>query len=128
MKTYLTIIGIILCSLGFGLAYRRFYTFLAGMSVIGTVVGYETSIMDDSTAYLPTIKFVDKVGNEHTFTSRAGGINPKPCVGDLVPVKYLPSNPKIAYINSFLHLWAAPLACIFLGICALYAIWQMQNS
>ena len=127
MKTYLTLIGVILCTVGMGLAYRRVYTFFAGISVTGTVIDHETSTMDDSTAYLPTIKFVDKEGNEHTFTSRAGGTDRKPSVGDLVPVKYLPSNPKIAYINSFLHLWAGPLACIFLGLCALYAVWQMQH-
>ena len=127
MKTYLTLIGVILCSVGIGLAYRRVYTIFAGISVTGTVIDHETSMMDDSTAYLPTIKFVDKEGNEHIFTSRAGGTNPKPSVGDLVSVKYLPSNPKIAYINSFLHLWAGPLACIFLGLCALYAVWQMQH-
>jgi hypothetical protein len=127
LKTYLAVIGVILCTLGIGLVCSRVYTFFAGVSVTGTVIDHETTTIDDSIAYLPTIKFIDKEGYEHTFTSRAGGAAPKPNVGDLVPVKYLPSNPKIAYINSFLHLWAGPIACIFLGLCALYAVWQMQH-
>ncbi len=128
MKIYLTLIGIILCLLGVGLVFRRVYTLFAGLSITGTVIDHETSIMDDSTFYLPIIKFVDKEGSEHIFTSRAGGTDTKPNVGDLVSVKYLASNPKIAYINSFLHLWAGSLVCIFLGLCALYAVWKMQSA
>jgi hypothetical protein len=40
-----------------------------------------------------------------------------------VRVLYLPANPRRAYIDSFLHMWAAPVALALLGAAGLYAPW-----
>lgn len=82
--------------------------------------------MDDSTAYLPTVEFNDAEEKVHRFTSPAGHGTPRLRIGEFVPVRYLPSNPKIAYISSFLHMWSGSSAFIILGLVALYAAWKIQ--
>ena len=60
----------------------------------------------------------------HVNAYLALGLGRTPVVGATVRVRYLPSNPTVAYIQSFLHMWAAPVACALLGIGALAALRQ----
>lgn len=81
--------------------------------------------MDDDTIYfLPIVEFRDSRGTPHRFTSVAGRSSATPVVGTAVSVRYLPGNPEVAYIQTFLHMWAAPLAFAVLGAAALLAGWR----
>jgi Protein of unknown function (DUF3592) len=94
-----------------------------GVSTVGRVVDHEARNMDNSTSYLPIVEFLDAQGVLHRFTSVAGGSARYPKVGREVTVRYLRSNPKAVYIQSFLHMWAAPVACTGLGLAAIAALW-----
>jgi hypothetical protein len=103
---------------------RRLSTLLRGASAQGRVQGHEVRTIDEEVAYLPIVEFIDSRGHLYRFTSVAGGSTRTPVVGATVRVRYLPSNPTVAYIQSFLHMWAAPLACAVLGVGALAVLWQ----
>jgi hypothetical protein len=122
LKLYFLMMGISLLVLGFILFYRRLVAW-KGVTAVGHVAGHELRTIDDSTTYLPIIVFFDQQGKEIRFTSVAGGSAQNPKIETEVRVCYLRSNPEIAYINSFLHMWAAPVACAILGLAAFAAIW-----
>lgn len=124
MSAYLTFTGIALLAFAAFLFVRRLSALLRGSATVGRVVGHESRTDEDTTSYLPIIEFTDARGTVHRFTSVAGGSTQLPAVGASVRVRYLPDNPKVAYIQSFLHMWAAPLACAVLGAGALVARWQ----
>ena len=90
---------------------------------IGRVVDYKISAIDESTSYQPVVEFFDKQGTLRSFTSGAGWNDPRPKIGAEVTVCYLQADPNTAYIQSFLHLWAAPVACAVLGLAVFAAIW-----
>jgi hypothetical protein len=124
LKAYLIIVGIVLLGLALALFYRRLSVMMRGISVIGRVVAHEVSTIDESTSYLPVVEFIDKQGTLHRLTSGAGWNDPRPKIGAEVTVCYLQADPNKAYIQSFLHLWAAPVACAVLGLAAFAAIWH----
>jgi hypothetical protein len=124
VPAYFLITGIALLTLAAALFFRRMRAALHGVTVTGRVRAHSTSTMDEGTAYLPVVEFTDANGAVHRFTSVAGRSARIPGVGAEIAVRYLPSNPKIAYIQSFLHMWAAPVACAALGFAALFCAWQ----
>ena len=123
MKTYLTFIGFAFLALAACLFIRRLSTRLHGGASVGRVVGHESRTDDDAVFYLPIVEFADSRGTVHRFTSVAGGSSQSPAVGATVRVRYLPENPSVAYIQSFLHMWAAPL-CAVLGGGAFATWWR----
>ncbi|MEQ1545493.1 DUF3592 domain-containing protein [Methyloglobulus sp.] len=123
LQTYFLVVGITLLVLAAVLFYRRLSTKIRGISTVGQVVDHEVRTIDDSTSYLPVVEFHDLQGMLHRFTSVAGGSDRHPKVGAEVTVRYLRSNPKVVYIQSFLHMWAAPIACTVLGLAAIAALW-----
>ena len=96
------------------LAFRLQVLFF-GKAAKGSVVGHESRQSDDSTFHLPVISFADEEGRPQRFTSVAGATGKQPALGTMVTVRYLPSNPRRAYISTFLHMWAAPVALFLLG-------------
>lgn len=124
MKAYLTALGTALLVLAVVLFVRRLSAALRGASALGCVRGHEERESEDGVSYLPIVEFTDAAGNVHRFTSVAGRADRTPAVGAVVRVRYLPSDPKVAYLQSFLHMWAAPLACAVLGAAALAVQWQ----
>ncbi len=123
LQTYFFVVGITLLALAAVLFYRRLSTKIRGISTIGRVVDHEARTTDDSTSYLPVVEFLDTQGMLHRFISVAGGSNRHPKVGADVTVRYLQSNPKVVYIQSFQHMWAAPVAFALLGLAAIAALW-----
>jgi Protein of unknown function (DUF3592) len=123
LKTYFLVVGTMLLVLAMTLFYRRLSAMLQGVSVVGRVVDHEARTIDDSTSYLPVVEFNDAQGKQIRFTSVAGGSGRQPKVGAEVRVRYLRANPKIVYIQSFLHMWAAPVACAVLGLAAISVPW-----
>lgn len=124
MNAYLTLIGVGFLILAAVLLVRRWSALWHGASAVGSVQGHEVRTTDEEVYYLPVVEFTDSTGHRHRFTSVAGGSSRTPVVGTRVRVRYLPSDPKVAYIESFLHMWAAPLGCAVLGVAALAVLWQ----
>jgi hypothetical protein len=122
LQTYFLLVGIALLMLAIFLFYRRVLTTLKGVTVIGRIVDHEIRTIDDSTSYLPIVEFIDQQGKEIRFTSVAGDSDRYPKIGSEVRICYLRSNPKIAYIKSFLHMWAAPIVCAILGLAATISV------
>ncbi len=119
MKTYCAIVGVLCNFFALWLLLRRLNVWLRDKSTLGTVTNHLKSEMDDTVFYKAVVIFKDENGQAHQFTAVAGHAYPKPTQGEQVPVRYLPANPQLAYIPTFLHMWAAPLAV--LGCAALVA-------
>jgi hypothetical protein len=124
LGSYFAYIGTVLLALAAYLFIRRMLTHSRGRAAVGRVIGHESRTDDDTDFYLPVVEFADSRGVVHRFTSVAGGSSPQPSVGAFVRVRYLAENPTVAYIQSFLHMWAAPLACAVLGAASLLAWWH----
>ena len=120
MRTYFAVVGVLCLAGAVWLTAWRLRVLLFGMVAQGTVIGHEAREIEESKSYIPVVSFYDQKGVEFRFTAVAGGGRRWPAVGALVPVRYLPSDPGLAYIGSFLHMWAAPLACVALGIATLW--------
>jgi hypothetical protein len=84
-------------------------------------VAFERREDEDSVYFLPVVEFADSQGAAHRFTAVAGHTERRPAVGSPIAVRYLPSSPEVAFIPSFLHMWAAPLGLFVLGIGSLLA-------
>ena len=115
LKIYLAVMGAAGVITALVLLYRRIEVLLFGVLVEGTVVGHATRDSDDAVFYHPTVSFIDSKGKEQRFSSVAGSGGRRPAIGRKVPVRYLEGDPPRAYISSFLHMWAAPLALALLG-------------
>jgi len=89
---------------------RRVVVLKSGGRAKGVVTEHERREIDESVGFHPAVFFRDYEGTGHHFISNAGWSHPAPPIGTNVEVVYLSSDPTVAYINSFLHLWAAPVA------------------
>ena len=124
---YLYFVALGMALLACWLAYRRVVAVLSGDSVEGVVTAHERREMDDSVGYHPTVCFVDHTGTERKFTSNSGSSQPKPKIGTRVRVVYLRTNPSVAFIASFFHMWAAPIAFALLAFAALLGARALQQ-
>ena len=124
MRVYFSVFGIAFLILAAFLLVRRLSAQIQGTSTLGRIRGHEQRKDDGSTFHLPIVEFTDTHGQVHCFTSVAGGSTKTRAVGSVVRVRYLPENPSVAYIQTFLHMWAAPLGCTALGIGALAVPWH----
>lgn len=124
MRSYFAFAAIVLIVGATLMFLRRWSVAVHGVTAFGKVVAFESREDDESIHYLPVIVFTDRQGRSHRFTSVAGGADRHPPVGSSVLVRYLPDNPEQAFISSFLHMWAAPLALLALGGGALLAYFR----
>src|SRR5688500_8636843 len=115
MRLYFAIIGVLFLAGAAWLFVRRMAVAARGVGVTGHVVSHEAREDEGTLHYLPVIIFIDHQGTQRRFTSVAGGSRPSPPVGAAVTVRFLPEDPGVAYVVSFLHMWAAPLAIFVLG-------------
>jgi Protein of unknown function (DUF3592) len=121
MRFYFAFIGTLLLGLGFYLLYRRLILFKHSSLAEGTLKSYEAR-ENDGTYYHLVVAFTSQDGNQYEFVSVAGsGSRPYP-EGHRLRVRYNSLNPKEAFIDSFLHFWAGPLAFIVLGIGGFVAV------
>ena len=121
MRYYFAIIGIALLGMACWLFWHRLTVLVSGATATGRVESYESREFDESVGYLPVVSFTDNQGNRQQFTAVAGGSSKSPPIGTEVKVFYDRKNPKVAFISSFLHMWAAPIALAALGIGGLLA-------
>src|SRR5687767_8394044 len=128
MWLYFAIVAALLIAGAAWLLVRRLAVAANGMSVTGHVVAHETREDEGSLHYLPVVTFIDHHGTQRRFTSVAGGSQPIPPVGAAVTVRFLPEDPSIAYVVSFLHMWAAPVGMFVLGAAAVVASLQVAGA
>ncbi len=100
---------------------RRCHVALAGLGTVGHVVAHDRREIDDSVFFHPVIEFTDRQQVLRRFTAAAGNDKRHPAIGTPVAVRYLASDPGLAFIASFLHMWAAPFGFLALGLGALAA-------
>jgi hypothetical protein len=123
LKIYFAAVGAICLALALWLFAHCLRVLFFGSIAVGNVVAHEMRQSDDTKSYLPVIVFTDSKGRRHQFTSPAGASSRNPSERAEVQVRYLPSNPKLAYIESFLHMWAGPLAFAILGLSGVAVLW-----
>lgn len=123
IRVYLGVVGGALVLAALVTAARRLAAMAHGESTQGRVVGHQTSTIDDSTTFSPIVEFTDREHRTRRFVSAAGGASRHPQEGAPVRVRYLRANPDVAFIPTFLHMWAAPLALAVLGCAAILAGW-----
>ncbi len=122
MRAYFALVGFACWAGALILAARRLSVAISGVRTTGRIVAFETREDDGSVCYLPVVTFTDGEGRSHRFTSVAGRAQRIPPVDSEVVVRYLPGQPSTVFIESFLHMWAAPLALAILGAGALLAL------
>ncbi len=122
MQLYFAVIGSLCIIASVVLMLRRIRVLLGGAVASGVVIGHESRRVDESESFLPVIRFQDSKGVDFEFTSVAGRAVARPATGSQVRVRFLPSNPKNAYISTILHMWAAPLALAVLGVAGVAAL------
>lgn len=118
LKILLMSIGAAFSALALVLFIRRLSVLLRGVAACGRIIDYEArqTNSEGTLDYYPVIEFADAHGTIHRVTATTGSTSNDPEVGILVDVRYLASDPKVAYIQSFLQMWAAPLTCAIAGI------------
>lgn len=119
MKAYFATVGAAALVAAVMLLVRRLRVLWWGEKTDGQVVGHQARTLEDAVFHMPIVSFVDRDGRTQRFTSVAGAAFPHPRVGDAVTVRYDANDPACAYIGTFLHMWAAPLACVILAAAAL---------
>jgi Protein of unknown function (DUF3592) len=121
MRYYFALVGVVCLIASAWLFVRRLHVAFGGKRATGKVVGFVSGEDDGSVFYQPRVEFRDQLGNTHTFVAGSGGTRQEPPIGSELPVRYNPNAPETAYVVSFLHMWAAPIAFAVLGVGALLA-------
>lgn len=124
MKTFFTLMGIGCIVYAVALAFRRFSIWMCGITASGTIVKHETLATEDGVGYVPVVEFRDSKGTLRQFVSSSGDFPKRLNVGTIVNVLYSQSNPDIAYIDSFWHIWIAPITLAVLGITVAAIAWS----
>jgi len=121
MQTYLASLAVVFLAGASWLSYRRWRVAFPGDRAVGRVVAFEEREDDGSVYFLSVVEFPDSQGLPHRFTAVAGRTERRPAVGSPIAVQYVPGSHELAFIPSFLHMWAAPLGLFVLGIGSLLA-------
>lgn len=121
---YVGVVGVTLIIAAVVLAVRRVSAVVSGETAPGRVVGHHASTIDDSTTYQAIIEYRDRSHGTHRVTAGSGGATPAPPAGAIVRVRYQRTRPHVAFVPTFMHMWAAPLALATLGVAALVAWWR----
>jgi hypothetical protein len=122
LRIYFLVVGSLILVWGFWLLYRRLALLTHSKLAKGVVTSYQVRESDGTKVYLPVVSFIADDSHTYEFTSVAGGNSRPHPEGHSVPVRYNPTRPNEAFIDSFLHFWAAPLACIVLGVAGVAVI------
>jgi hypothetical protein len=121
VRIYFALLGVALLAGASWLFYRRWRVALHGARTVGRVVAFEQREDEGSVYFLPVVEFSDAHAVVHRFTAVAGHTEQRPAVGSPIAVHYLAGSPELAFIPSFLHMWAAPLGLFVLGLGSLLA-------
>ena len=125
MGYYFLAMGALISGFSLWAMIRSVKLLLLGTHTRGVIVGVDEQIRRGNSqhkkAYFhPVIEFETPEGNPLQFTSGSGSTRKRPVVGDEVAVVYESGRPDKATLNSFMGLWAGPLAAALLGGGCLY--------
>ena len=90
----------------------------AQTATMGTVIELVTRAENSSSIFCPVVEFTGPSGEKVRFTSDFGSRPASHRVGQSVKVRYDPSDPQQAEIESALSLWLVPLILVFIGLVA----------
>ena len=125
MRYYLLILGLCLNGFGLKLMYQRISFLLCSKKTYGKLSGlkeWKNPARPNFTYYNMEIVFEASDGSEHRITSDTASSNkPTLPIGSLVAVRYNPSNPDEAHIDSCWYLWAPSLVFLLMGSVAIFA-------
>ncbi|MGC6442476.1 MAG: DUF3592 domain-containing protein [Rubripirellula sp.] len=125
MGYYLLFIGVCLFGLTLWGTYQSLHKQFLGTKVEGTIIGIDEQMRrsghsEPKTYFHPVIEFKSTEGATFEFIFGSGSSSRKPKIGSKVRVTYPANQPSQATLNSFLGLWAGPLACATLSVGTLY--------
>ena len=122
MRVYFFAVGTGLLGLGLWLLAVRVRVRFRGAVADGVVVGFSSRSWDENAPPHdhPIVAFVDAQGREHRFTSVAAS-SARGAQGARVRVRFDAARPSRAFVDGFLHFWAAPLGALALAAGALAA-------
>jgi len=120
MGYYFLAIGSVIVGFGLWAMGRSVMLLVLGVRTRGTIVGVDERLRRGAGRhkkiyYHPIIQFETAEGNSFEFTFGSGSTFRRPAVGDEVTVVYESGKPDQATLNTFMGLWAGPLAAIVLG-------------
>ena len=126
MGYYFLSIGVVIALFAVWSLFNHLKLFILGVRTQGTIIDIDEQWRYGGSRakkpYLhPVIEFETNRGETVTFTYGSVFLNGPPVVGDSVTVAYDPNTPDKATINSFMGVWAGPLAAAVLAAGTLYA-------
>lgn len=94
--------------------------FVDSVPTEGEVVEVTTIKSRSRDYYYPVILFKASDGLSYTFTSETGTSAAFDySKGDIINIRYLKEDPQTAKMNSFIELWALPMALLVAGLTVL---------
>lgn len=130
MGYYLLVVGAVISGVAFRAMFGSLRLLVTGVRTRGVIVGVDQQLRRGDSQrkkfyFHPVIEFETREGNPFQFTYGGGSTRKRPVIGDEVTVVYEFDKPDKATLNSFMGLWAGPLAAALLGGGALYGGVQM---
>lgn len=126
MGYYFLGFGILVCALALWAIFHNLKLLLTGTRTQGVIVGVDEQLRRGDSQhkkvyYHPVIEFTSEEGNPFQFRFGSGSTRYRPEIGKSVTVIYQSGRPDKATLNSFIGLWAGPLAASILGGGCVYA-------
>lgn len=114
---------------GLHMIYTRIKFLVRTRRTYGRVTGWEErpgfiagESVDSISYYFPEVAFEAPDGVERRVTSGAGWESTeRQSIGDRVAVRYDPSNPDDARVESIIELWSPPAAFLLIAMACLFA-------
>lgn len=118
--TVFGVIGLILLTIGIVGLNNTIQWVTEAERTDGTVVRISAySTVSDgvtTTMYSPVVSFIDKSGNQFTFSSNVSSSSVDYKTGDKIPVLYNRDKPEEARVKSFFSLWGVTLIVGGIGL------------
>lgn len=120
MGYYFLGFGVLVSSFALWAIFNNLKLLLTGTRTQGVIVGVDEQMrrgdsQNKKVYYHPVIEFNSEEGNPFQFTFGGGSTQQRPEIGKSVTVIYERGRPDKATLNSFMGLWAGPLAASILG-------------
>lgn len=125
MGYYFLVVGVLISSFALWTIFNNLKLLVTGTRTQGVIVGVDEKMRrGDSQSkriyYHPVIEFITEEGTPYQFTFGSGSTRHPPKIGKSVKVIYESGRPDKATLNSFMGLWAGPLAVSILGGVSIY--------
>ena len=128
MGYYFLVIGSAISAFALWTTIKILKLMLLGVRTRGVIVGIDEQLRRGASDhgqqkiyFHPVIEFETGDGRAFQFTFGSGSTRKRPVIGDEVRVVYGIDKPDQATLNSFMGLWAGPLAAAVLGGGVLYS-------